>query len=398
MRAVFWPLAGMLLLQTLSTMMFLTVPVLAPVLAAELGIAASTIGIYSALVFAAAMFVSMAVGTLILRYGAIRTAQAGILLSSAALLFTTIGTLPVILLGAVLCGAGYGPNTPAGSHVLARITPPRMRGLVFSIKQSGAPLGGALAGLVVPLVAVAAGWRAAVLVSAALGVLAALLIQPLRARLDDDRRPGLPVSVATSFASLRMLVRHEGLRPLTIASFVYAAMQMSMFSFLVAYLVEDLGLTLVLAGMIYSVMQISGVVARVVWGWVADHLLPARLLLALLGIGSALFVAATAGFTARWPLAAVTAVAALVGATVSGWNGVFLAEVARVVPQDQVGAATGGTLFFTYFGLVVGPTLFSIATAATGGYEAGFCLMGALALAAGLLLLSGRQPRSGGKA
>lgn len=205
MLGVFWPLAGMLLLQTPAVQLFLTVPVLAPVLADQIGIEASRIGIYTSVVFLAAMWVSLAVGPAILRFGGVRMAQAGLAGMAAALLLTNIGWLPAILASAILIGISYGPNTPAGSHVLARVTPPRLRALVFSIKQSGAPLGGVLAGLFVPFMVSQAGWQAAVWATAALALTAAVLVQPLRARLDDDRRPDLRLSFAKSLGSLRLL-------------------------------------------------------------------------------------------------------------------------------------------------------------------------------------------------
>ncbi len=48
------------------------------------------------------------------------------------------------------------------------------------------------------------------------------------------------------------------------------------------------------------------------------------------------------------------------GATAIGWNGVFLATIARVVPIGDGAQATSGSLFFTYFGVVLGPPLFGV--------------------------------------
>lgn len=90
---------------------------------------------------------------------------------------------------------GYGPNTRGASHILARVAKPKELALVFSIKQSGAPLGGFLAGIIVPLVVLSSGWREALMVSAVLGTAAAILVQPLRAKADDDRQPGRRLSV-----------------------------------------------------------------------------------------------------------------------------------------------------------------------------------------------------------
>jgi len=58
----------------------------------------------------------------------------------------------------------------------------------------------------------------------------------------------------------------------------------------------------------------------------------------------------------------------LLGATAIGWNGVYLAEVARRAPKGQAGMATGGTLAFTFMGVVTGPSMFGLLAEGVGSY------------------------------
>ena len=105
----------------------------------------------------------------------------------------------------------------------------------------------------------------------------------------------------------------------------------------------------------------------------------------------ALCAFAVALFTAGWPPVAVFAVCVLYGATAVGWNGVFLAEVARLAPEGRVAIVTGGTQFFTFAGVLIGPPLFGAIASATGSYGSGFLVIAALPLLAGAgLLASGR--------
>jgi len=78
----------------------------------------------------------------------------------------------------------------------------------------------------------------------------------------------------------------------------------------------------------------------------------------------------------------------LYGASAVGWNGVYLAEVARRAPDGQVGAATGGTQFFTFFGALSGPPVFAGLVWLTGGYKWGFAVFALLPLAVGVRLLA----------
>lgn len=74
--------------------------------------------------------------------------------------------------------------------------------------------------------------------------------------------------------------------------------------------------------------------------------------------------------------------AVVMGATAVGWNGVMLAEAARIAPAGGVGAATSALSFCFALTMLVAPPGFSALVAATGGYGAGF-LMCALAAAIG---------------
>ena len=72
----------------------------------------------------------------------------------------------------------------------------------------------------------------------------------------------------------------------------------------------------------------------------------------------------------RWSSTLLTVLA--VGATIVSWNGIYLAEIPRQVPQSQVSAATSGTVMFSFAGIVFGPAAFSAIAAATGSYVPAF--------------------------
>lgn len=387
------PLSAMILVQTMTAMALVTVPVLTPEIAAALGIGTATVGLYQSVAFAGAALLALMSGSLVLRHGGVRVNQVSVVFSAIGLGLAITGIVPVIALGAILAGMGYGLATPAASHVLARVTPMERRGLVFSIKQSAVPLGGLVAGALFPPVAERFGWAPAIALSSLMVLSAALLIQPLRARLDDDRDPAHRVRIGAPGQSIRLVLATPGLRPLVMVAFSFGAMQLSLFAFLVTYLVERVGLDLVAAGVLFAVMQGAGVVARIGWGWVSDRWVPARPLLAMLGLGTIASTLAAAAFSEAWPLAGLTIVCATLGVTAVGWNGIYLAEIARVVPIEKVGTATGGVLMFTFMGIVIGPSGFAAIVAATGSYTAALITIDALVLATVAALVI--RPESG---
>lgn len=376
-------LAATLLVQSVVTMATLTVPVFATEAAPDIGVDASAVGVFAALVYAGAMTASLLSGGLVPRVGAIRMSQAGLAVSAAAVALTASGSWPVLALCAVALGLGLGPATPASSHILARHTPAHLSALVFSIKQTGVPLGGAL----VPFFVVELGWRGASLATAALCLASIAAVEPTRRHFDTGLRPD-PVSVrADLLGPLRQVLGHPALRRLCAASFFFAGMQQCTAVFLVAYLVNGLGLPFVEAGLTLAVCQMAGVAGRVAWGALADLVGRPQLVLGWLGVGMAAGGAAAAAFTAEWSHGAIIAACILLGVTAVGWNGLFLSEVARIAPDGQASRATGGALFVTFFGVVAAPPLFGAFVAATGSYGGAFLGVAALAGVSGLAVL-----------
>ncbi len=387
MKAVIKPLAATLWAQAVVVVCALTPPVLAVVAAPDFGIAPADVGAFTTILFLTAMFSALAGGPVVERFGAIRVTQACLLFGAVGIALTATASLPLAALGGGVIGLGYGPMSPGSTHMLARITTPAWRPFVFSFKQTGVPIGGALAGLLLPTLQDGLGWRGAALSVALLGVLSALSLQPWRADLDRDRR-AVPLVLAGSLAEpLLTAVRSPALRQLSLVSLIFSAAQLCLGTYLVVYLVGDVGYGLVEAGLILAVAQSAGIAGRLVWGAIAGRLVAARRMLALLGIGMAVAAGATALLSGHWPMAAIATVGAAFGATAVGWNGIYLAEVVRVTSPERSASATGGVLFFTFAGMMAGPALFGTIVAAGGGFRGAFWALAATCLVPGLALL-----------
>ena len=138
---------------------------------------------------------------------------------------------------------------------------------------------------------------------------------------------------------------------------------------------------------------IAGIVGRIAWGVVADRWLSPRRTLGLLGVTMAFSGAAVAGFSGGWPLPAVILASALFGPSAVGWNGVYLAEVARLAPPGQVGAITGGTQVLTFIGALAAPPLFGLVVGLAGGYGKAFLAFSVLPGLVGVYLLARARQR-----
>ena len=373
-------LAAMTAVQTTSSFAALTLASIAPEVAAGLGVPPSLIGYQISFAYGGGILTSMIAGTLISRWGACRTAQCALLMVGGGCALCSIPHVAVVAAGSLVMGLGYGLTNPSASHLLTRFAARHRRNLIFAIKQSGVPLGGVLAGLVAPPIAVAYGWQWAPLtVSLTVFSLMAAL-QIMRRTWDDDRDPA-GRGREGPVGGISLMWRLAPLRWISATAFFYSVVQLCLVTFLVTLLVEEQEFTLLEAGVLLSLVQVAGVCGRIFWAWLADRTRAGLVVFTALGLimgGAA--VAATV-LTPDSPRLAIEGLFVLLGFTAVGWNGIYLAEIARFSPPGRVGAATGGSLVLAFTGVLVGPSLFALAYAGIGSYGATFGLLGVAALA-----------------
>jgi MFS family permease len=382
--------AATVAVQVAIVMASLTVPILASAIAPAVGVPSYWVGYYSALIYGFAALSSFATPRLFRRWGGIRLHQGMLVMTAAALVMLLPAFPAAFAVSGIVLGLGYGPMNPASTVLLTRYTPSHLRSRVFSFKQTAVPIGGALAGLVTPLAAAALGWRGAIVLIAAVCLVLSAAIQPWRARIDDDG-PSADRDISVKFwIPLRLLAENAGLRSVTVASFAFGSLQ---FSFVAMFptVLAHVGWSTTAAGRAMSVALVVGVAFRVLWGTVADKI-GSRPILGLMGGMMSLASFAACFLGPGWSALAVALLAALFGLSAFCWAGIGLAEAVRQVPPGMVPEASAGIIAVTFFGALVGPSLFSTTAALAGTVAPAFAILGALsALGAALLLLWPRR-------
>jgi MFS family permease len=373
-----------LAIQSLVSLAVYSVSVLAPIAFSGSGFAPTAIGMFTAIAYGLSALSAPLGGSLVPRLGALRISQICLLATGIGSIVCAVPPVWMGLFGAVLIGAGYGPSTPASSAMLVERTPARIRNLIMSIRQTGVPVGGALAGAIVPVLALTLSWQAAAVIIGVTCAVAAVAMQPLRRAYDTPAPGTIPTQRLGLRALLAVTFGHRRLTELAIASIGYAGSQMCLAMFLVAYLHEQIGYTVVAAGALLSIAMVAGIIGRIGWGVLADLLGEARPMLGILGIVMALCTALLGSVTPDWPYPLVVILCAVFGASAIGWNGVFIAEIARHAPPGKVAPATGASLMFTYTGVVVIPLAFSLLVE-FAGYRWAYGMLTATTAVAALL-------------
>jgi len=278
-----------------------------------------------------------------------------------------------MLAGLTASAANPATNTLIGSHV-----PQRLHGLTVGIKQSGGPLGIALAGVAMPPLASHWGWEWAVATGATIPLIGLGLLWW------SGARPG-PVGARRDRS-----VPHPSLglriRLLTMNAMAIGWGMGAILGFMSVYAAEEVGMAETTAGGMLAVIGFVGTGARLVWGGLADRVRSSRALLVAMGL---IGLVATAGvWVARdvgpWLLIAS---AGVFGASVMAWNSVGMLAVIREAASERAGAASGMVVFGFLAGFTLGPWAFGALVDASGGYGLSL-MMVALAFAVSIAVLA----------
>ena len=377
--------------QTIMSMILLTPPVVADRVVATFHLPAEAAGLYTTLSFLFIAVGTLSSAALIARVGPLRLSFLCVALGGFALALFGVGTIFSVLLATAFIGMCYGPLTPSSQQAIATQGPITNLALFLSIRQTAVPLGGIFAGIIVPPLVVHFGLEVAMLILGAAVVVSTLLTGVGLSAVRSEVRPERYIGAVGFFAPLRFMFRNRHLLRLSFASTIYGALQLTVSSLLVVFLMAELGRDIICAGAMLGISQVAAVMGRIGWGYLADRFKALQITLAVLGAGMAGACVLMGMLTPDTPNWVIGIVVLMLGGTTSGWNGVFLASLMREVTPQQAGFATSGALLFSYVGIVIGPPLFG-ALALLAGFSCAFLALGAVAFAGSMLCWSPGPP------
>ena len=355
--ALYIVIVAMLFQQAMSYMASQVLPSVAPQAGTALGLDPELVLYHTTIFYGVSGCLQALVGGLIIRMGAIRISQLSLLGLGVGLALSMVGELWVFAAVAVMMGAANSVSTPASSHLLARHSPKKYAPLIFSIKQTGVPVGGLIAvgaaGIFVSADAPET-WTHAFMATSAICLVLMLIIQPMRKEFDDDRQPGYPIRITDGFRNIVTAVKTPALRDLSLAMTAFVGLQGLFNSIFATYAQTQLGYSQDAALRLLLITNGVAIGARVFWGWVGSSIFSARITLSALAFVMA-FSTVAIGWADGWPYWLLAAVTFAFGASTLSWHGLLLAEVARLSPAGLVGPVTGGVLFWGSIGMFTYP-------------------------------------------
>lgn len=372
-----WPMAVALVAAVFGSMPAFLTGIMAVLLREDLDFGERGLGAAISIFFGSAAICSVPAGHLVERIGA----RAGLLLGAGGTTVTLAGiglsarSWPQLVLWLVLGGLALAFTQPASNLALTRGIRFGRLGLAFGLKQSAIPAATLLGGMALPLVGLTLGWRWAF---GGMAVLTALYTLSLLLR---GLPPGRPVTAAPhgDAASKYLLL-------LALSGALGMAAGNSLGSFYVEFAVSS-GIGVGAAGVWLAVGSIGSILARILWGWLADRRDGRNLgfIMVLMGIGALCYIGLA---LSPWPvlLAVVTFVAF---ATAWGWPGLMLYTVVRL-RRESPASSTGVVLAGTFVGGAIGPVLFGTLVEQASYQVAWTVTAGLLVLAVGCAWLCQR--------
>ncbi len=374
---------AMLLQQAFSYVCQIALPILADRIADDFGISRAWLGLYLFIQNVTAIVAAMGCGGFIIKYGAWRVSQICLILMGCSLFVIAGGILWLYPLGAILLGAG-AISTPASSHILARHCPRHLAPVIFSVKQTGVPVGSLIGGLLVPALlglgfyvatigeSVYLDAYGAAFVSAMIVLSMGIILQPFRAFFDTDRDPTVRPSFAGVSETMKIVVSDPNLRDLAFAAFAFGGLQSIYAGFFILFLIDGLEYSEVDAGLAFAIASTTAIVARILWGWMGSTLVSPRIVMGMIGLFGFVAAVLTGNYDFGWSFTSIVAVAILYNISALSWHGVLLAETARLAPPGKVGGVTGGVLSFTSIAMMIYPAIYGGLLFVTESYGFGF--------------------------
>ena len=388
-----WGIVGLILTaQTLANIGPLGIPAIAALIREDLGLTLTQAGSFLSAYYVGPALLSLPAGTIADTWGIKRTLVLGQIIITVGLVAVSASTSYLVFVGLMaVAGCGYGFLNPTSTKAVMVWSPPSQRATLVGLKQVGLPLGGAIGAAVLPVVALALGWRAAIALSGV--VIAATAVATVLVYRDPAGAP-LPARGGDGRSPVREVLLMRDLWLVAVATGGFAAMQTVWLAYLVLYLRDVVGTSLLAAARYLALAQVAGMAGRVVFGLLSDRLFGGRRRapLVIAGVSSALcslVIAATGPGASPLVLVPLAVVFGFVGI---GWNGVQHTLMAELAGARAAGTAVGLGLAISSAGVTVGPIVFGHFVSVSGGFRAPWIGL-ALTMVVSLALLGAVRER-----
>ena len=193
-----------------------------------------------------------------------------ILLGVSMLISISINEYVFLLIILLFVGIWYGTAQPGGSSAIIHWFPKnKNRGLAMGIRQTGIPLGGALASMTLPFFFYNYGLSSAKLTQAVVAITGGIVFLLLY----KDHGMNKQIEQSYSFLEkINKIKRNSSLYPVFFIGMSMISLQLIILAHLMSYLSSTLNISLSVSGILLSFALIGGALGRILLAWISDNL------------------------------------------------------------------------------------------------------------------------------
>lgn len=332
-------------------------------------LSAAKVGSYSTLYMLGALIFTLFSGRLIDTVGTKAMLYISLLVMGGFILLQSFSpTYRLILITGLVIGASHSIILPSVTKTVRLIYDVQHRATYQSLVMTGFDLGGALAGIVLPWIAILMiSWRSALVFTASLPVVIAVVVYFSRMWQQSHE----PLADNTYRQSVKSLLSLRGLPFVTINAFAAGGLITSTMAHFTLFVYKEYQLTPKLAGLLMALIFFGGIPGRIVIGWFCDKYFryERRKVLAMtLFFAGMLYVALMIAAFLKIPIALLFGVSFMLGFFTFGGNPIQALLVVEMVKENQ--AATASALVSSVpfsLGKAIAPLVFGIIVDSAGG-------------------------------
>ncbi|MCM0004984.1 MULTISPECIES: MFS transporter [Bacillus cereus group] len=371
--------------QTTATLITYGVGVFALFWKEEYALTNTESGLLVSVVNVGPLFCMLFVGRLLDQYNEkILISISSFLLGSSLLLTNIVNGFNGLLFVLLLIGMFYSVSQPGGSKVILKWFRKENRGLAMGIRQAGIPIGGALAGVLIPFLTVQYNMTYAINSIACICIIGGLLFfmfykEPY---VQEEARKGH--NNISFWRELKVVICKKELYPIYITGICMISLQMVLVGHFMKFLAGEQSITFIVAGTVFSVMFFSGMIGRIALATISDVLYKGNRRIPLFiavcaSIGLILLLVMNIHTITSGVLYGVSA---LLGFFSIGWFSLFIAEVAELASEESVGITVSVALTLNQIAIIVAPVLFGYIVDEKGYAYAWLCIVVLLSISA----------------
>lgn len=366
---------------------------LAPVLQTDLHMSRAQIGMLTSAHSLGWIFMALASGGLVERTGVrLWLLLSPVITGVLTILFSGITSFIQGILIFFMLGLLFSFLNPATTKAIIQSFPAVRRGTAIAVKQTGGPVGVFLASVSLPAIALGAGWETGMVLVGLVNILVG--ISGWFLYKEGNRPAGLLNHPGTFKNDLSKLFHNMDFLLISFLQGIFNVVQFVLQSYLVLFLMESVGSSIIEAGFVMAVSQVFGIVGRLAWGVMSDFMfagrrIPTLLAASLTTVAGVLVLAMTGQTTPFW---VIMIAASLAGAGSIGYGGTSILLRAETAGKELAATSTSIGMAIAAWGVLVGPPVFGYIVDATGSYNIAWGVIATVSIAATLMLRFLHEP------